>query len=181
LDGESSAHRPLGVVLLHLRVAEEHHQPVPQLLQHVTAEACYGRGGLFEIGIDEIPPILGVKPRREVCRSDEIAKHQRDRTTFRVPASGKGRWGGSRGRVGFGWRSAFLRRGTRLSLGEAGDRSQKPLAIAERHADLHELAIRQIGQHVHIDHMFAEDCLVPLETETAKPLADAHSRAAHPS
>jgi hypothetical protein len=66
---------------------------------------------------DQIAPILGIEPRREAHRVDEIAEHHDDRTTFRVPACAKGHW--SRGPVGFGWRSAFLRRGTRLYLGEA--------------------------------------------------------------
>jgi hypothetical protein len=37
LDGERGAHRPLGVVLLRLRIAEENHQPIAKLLQHMAA------------------------------------------------------------------------------------------------------------------------------------------------
>ena len=38
LDRERRAHRALGVVLLRLRIAEEGHQPVAELLQHMAAE-----------------------------------------------------------------------------------------------------------------------------------------------
>jgi hypothetical protein len=41
LDGERGAHRPLGVVLLRPRVAEEGHQAVAELLQNVTAEPVH--------------------------------------------------------------------------------------------------------------------------------------------
>jgi hypothetical protein len=36
-------------------------------------------------------------------------------------------------------------------------RSQKPLAIVERDANLRGHAVRRIGQHVYIDRIFAKD------------------------
>ena len=41
VNGERRAHRAFGVVLLRLRVAEERHQAVPEVLQHVAAEVCH--------------------------------------------------------------------------------------------------------------------------------------------
>ena len=38
LDGERGPHGALGVVLLRQRVAEERHQPVAELLQHMAAK-----------------------------------------------------------------------------------------------------------------------------------------------
>ena len=38
LDRERGPHRALGVVLLRLRIAEERHQPVAELLQDMAAE-----------------------------------------------------------------------------------------------------------------------------------------------
>ena len=38
LDGERRAHGALGVVLLRLRIAEQRHQPVAELLQHMAAK-----------------------------------------------------------------------------------------------------------------------------------------------
>ena len=43
LDGERGAHRALGVVLLRLRIAEQGHQPVAELLQHMAAEPRHRR------------------------------------------------------------------------------------------------------------------------------------------
>ena len=75
LDGERGAHRALGVVLLRVRIAEQRHQPVAELLQHMAAEPRHRRGGLVEIGADEVAPVLRVEPRREARSS------RRDRRT----------------------------------------------------------------------------------------------------
>ncbi len=82
LDRERRAHGALGVVLLRLRIAEERHQPVAELLQHMTAKIGHRRRSLVEIGVDEVAPVLGVQLRGEARRADEIAEHHRDRPTF---------------------------------------------------------------------------------------------------
>ena len=64
LDGERGAHRALGVVLLRLRIAEEGHQPVAELLQDMAAETRHRGGGRVEIGADQVAPVLGVQPSR---------------------------------------------------------------------------------------------------------------------
>ena len=87
LDRERSAHCTLGVVLLRLRIAEQSHQPVAELLQHMTAKIGHRSRSLVEIGIDEVAPVFGVQLRRDACRADEIAKHHCDR-----PALGGRRW-----------------------------------------------------------------------------------------
>ena len=46
---------------LRLRVAEQRHQPVAELFQHVAAEPGYRRRSLVEIGVDEVAPVLGVE------------------------------------------------------------------------------------------------------------------------
>ena len=61
LDGERGAHRALGVVLLCLRIAEEGHQAVAELLQDMAAETRHRSGGRVEIGVDKVAPILGVE------------------------------------------------------------------------------------------------------------------------
>ena len=60
LDREGGAHRALGVVLLCLRIAEERHQPVAELLQHMPAERSHRLRGFVEICAYEVAPILGV-------------------------------------------------------------------------------------------------------------------------
>ena len=86
LDGERRPHGALGVVLLRLRIAEQGHQPVAELLQDMAAETRHRGGGLVEIGADQVAPVLGVKPRRKVGRADEIAEHHRDRPPFGLGA-----------------------------------------------------------------------------------------------
>jgi hypothetical protein len=60
LYGERGAHAAFGVVLLRMRVAKEGHQPVTELLQHMAAEPRHRGGGLVEVGVDEVAPVLGV-------------------------------------------------------------------------------------------------------------------------
>ena len=82
LDRERGAHRALGVVLLRLRIAEQRHQPVAELLQHMAAKIGHRRRSLVEIGVDEVAPVLGVELRGEARRADEIAEHHRDRAAL---------------------------------------------------------------------------------------------------
>ena len=82
LDRKRRAHGALGVVLLCLRIAEQGHQPVAELLQHMPAKLGHRSRSLVEIGIDEVAPVFGVELRGEACRADEVAKHYRDRAAF---------------------------------------------------------------------------------------------------
>ena len=82
LDRERGAHGALGVVLLRVRIAEQRHQPVAELFQHMAAEPGHRRGRLVEIGPDEIAPVLGVELCGETCRADEIAEHDCDRAAL---------------------------------------------------------------------------------------------------
>ena len=82
LDRERRAHRALSVVLLRVRIAEQRHQPVAELLQHMTAKIGHRRRGLVEIGVDEVAPVLGVELRGQACRADEIAEHHGDRAAL---------------------------------------------------------------------------------------------------
>jgi hypothetical protein len=82
LDRQRSSHRPLGVVLLRLRIAEERHQPVAQPLKDMAAEPGHGACGFIEISVHEVAPVFGVKLRGETGRPDEIAKHHGDRATL---------------------------------------------------------------------------------------------------
>ena len=82
LDRKRRPHGALGVVFLRMRVAEERHQPVAELLQNVAAKSGHSLRRFIEIGVDEVAPILGVKFRGKACRADKIAKHDRDRATL---------------------------------------------------------------------------------------------------
>jgi hypothetical protein len=82
LDRERGAHCALSVVLLRVRIAEQRHQPVTELFQHMSAEPGYRRRRLVEIGVDECAPILGVELGGETRRADEIAEHDCDRAAL---------------------------------------------------------------------------------------------------
>ena len=82
LDGERGPHGALGVVLLRLRVAEERHQPVAELLQHMAAKSGHRLRRFVEIGVDEVAPVLGVELRGKARRADKIAEHHRDRAAL---------------------------------------------------------------------------------------------------
>ena len=123
LDRERGAHGALGVVLLRLRIAEQGHQPVAELLQHMAAETRHRRRGLVEIGADQIAPVLRVEPRRETRRADEIAEHHRDRAALRRNLKTLGRRG-----LGRGGRRVRRRRWAR----QGGDCGEQPAPIADR-------------------------------------------------
>ena len=61
LDRKCGAHRALGVVLLRVRIAEQRHQPVAELFQHVAAKPGHRRRSFIEIGVDEAAPVLSVE------------------------------------------------------------------------------------------------------------------------
>ena len=82
LDGERGPHGALGVVLLRLRIAEQRHQPVAELLQHMAAKIGHRRRSFVEIGVDEVAPVFGVELRGKARRADKIAEHHRDRAAL---------------------------------------------------------------------------------------------------
>ena len=57
-----------------------------------------------------------------------------------------------------------------------GDRLQQAFTVAERQSEFFEVAISQIGEHVHVDLVVTEIRLVLTEAEIAKPPADIHGR-----
>ena len=88
LDRQRRPHSALGVILLGLRIAEEGHQAITELLQHMAAKPGHRCRSFIEIGAHEIAPVLGVELGGELRRADEIAEHYCDRTTLGV-------WAGS--------------------------------------------------------------------------------------
>ena len=56
-------------------------------------------------------------------------------------------------------------------------RPQQSSAVAERDAEVLQVAIGEIGEHVEIDPAFSKAFLVSTEFETTEPHADIHDRA----
>ena len=171
LDGQGGAHSALGVVFLGLRVAKKGHQPVAEFPQHVAAKPRHGVRRLVEIGIEDIAPVFHVEPRGEAGRTDQIAEHHRDRAAL-----------GIQGAKVCGAEAGAAATSRRLGSAPFGRHTrcyglQQSFAVAERDAELFEVAVSEIGEHVHIDLVVAKLLPVLTEAKSAQPFADIHSRA----
>jgi Cupin superfamily (DUF985) len=77
-------HRPLGVVLMRLRVAEIHQHAVAHVLRHEPAEAANGLRDAFLIGRNDLAQVLWVHAGGERCRTHEVREHDRDLAALRL-------------------------------------------------------------------------------------------------
>ena len=84
-ERKAGAHRPLGIVLVRLRVAEIDQHAVAHVLGDKAVEAADRLGDAAVIGADHLAQVLGIEPRRERRRADEVAEHHRQ-----LPALGRG-------------------------------------------------------------------------------------------
>ena len=80
-------HRPLGVVLVGLRIAEIDEHAVAHVFGDEPAEAAHGLGDAFLIGRNDLAQVLGVHAGGERGRADEVGEHHRD-----LAALGVGAW-----------------------------------------------------------------------------------------
>ena len=77
------AHRPLGVVLMRLRVAEIDQHAVAHVPGDKAVEPGDHLGDRAVIRGDDLAQILGIEPRRERGRADQVAEHHRQLPAFR--------------------------------------------------------------------------------------------------
>ncbi len=120
---EAGAHRPLGIVLMRLRIAEINEHAVAHVFGDKAGEPPDRFGDATVIGADDLAQVLGIKARRQRRRTDQIAKHHRQ-----LPALGLG--GSRRTRAG------RRRHGGRNRHAEGGNRVQQLAPVADRgHAD----------------------------------------------
>ena len=160
LDRERRAHRALAVVLLRLGIAEQRHQPVAELLQHMAAERGHGGRGGVEVTPHQIAPVLGIELRREARRADEVAEHHRDRTALGVLAGRRG-WRRGLRRWWFGGQ----RRGRREQLAPMPQRSD---------ADFLQVRVGERRRESEVDVVVGERLGVLPEIEPLQPIGDAH-------
>jgi len=156
-DGEPRPHRPFGVVLMRLRIAEIDQHPVTHVLGDKAGAPGDGLGNAAVVGADQLPQILRIKPRRQRRRADEIAKHHRQLAAFGIGGSqcinGRRRYssGGHRG-------------------AERSDSVEDSAAVADRHdAELTQILGRQPPQHLPVNVVLAERGRVLFEPEAAQP------------
>jgi hypothetical protein len=108
-------------------------------------------GGVVEIGLDEVAPVLGVERGRKAGRPDQIAEHNGDGSPLRfVPHTRRGDSG----------RHHLQRR-------QARDRLEDALAVTERQAELFEVVLGQLGNDVHVDQVVAKSGLMPFKSQTS--------------
>jgi hypothetical protein len=76
----------LGIVLMRPRVTEINEHAIAHVLGDRAVEPGDDLGDRTVIGGDDLAQILGIEPRRECRRADQVAEHQRQ-----LPALGRGR------------------------------------------------------------------------------------------
>jgi hypothetical protein len=76
-DLAARPHRPLGVVLVGLRVAEVDQQPIAQVLGHLALAARDRLRGARVVGLHDPAVGLGGDPLRQRARADQIAEQDR--------------------------------------------------------------------------------------------------------
>ena len=118
-------YRPLGVILVGLRIAEVDQHAIAHVLRYEPAEALHGLGDALLIGGNDLAQVLRVHARRERRRTDEVREHHRDLAAL----------GGVLRRVGRRSRDGGLRSAV-LAAGEFGYRAQQLTPMTERHPDV---------------------------------------------
>jgi hypothetical protein len=76
-DAQSRPDRPLGIVFMRSRVTEIDQNPVAHVFGDKAIEASDDIGDGAVISGNNLAQILGVEPRRELGRTDQIAEHHR--------------------------------------------------------------------------------------------------------
>ena len=123
------------------------------------------------IGADDLPHVLGIEPRRQRGRADEIAEHHRELAA--LGGVQRARRGRRRSRNGDCRRAL-------LHGFEIGNRAQQLAAMAEQEAQLLQILIRQIGEDAEIDPVLAKRLRVLLQTDPAEPTVDVQVQSFRP-
>jgi hypothetical protein len=133
--------------------AEEIHQlAVTHQFRDMAVEARHRRrDGALERA-DQFAHVFGIEPRRQRRRADRIAEHHRQLTAL-----------SQIGRHARGDRARSRRR--LLRCAQSRNRLEESFAVAQRHAKLTEVALRQPGQNFGVDFALTEGGLILTETE----------------
>jgi hypothetical protein len=90
-DPESGAHCPRCVVLVSLGIAEVDEQPVTHVPGDGPPEVPNRPVGDVLIGAQNVPQLLGIEPRSELGRPDQVAEHHGDLPALSLlPGRGRG-------------------------------------------------------------------------------------------
>ena len=153
------SHRPLGVVLMRLRVAEIDQYAVAHVPGDKTIALGDFCGDSAVIRGDDLAQILGIKLRGECGRADQVAEHHGE-----LPAL--------RGRVTRGG----LRCGNNLAAQHGDCRQQFAPMPDEADAEVLEVVGGQLRQYRDVDRVFAKRLFVFLHAEAVEPGCNVHAR-----
>ena len=78
------AHRPLGIVLMGLRIAEIGEHAVAHIFGDETTGLGDDLGATSVIGADDLLQVFWVEPSREGCRAHKIGEHHRELAALRA-------------------------------------------------------------------------------------------------
>ena len=75
-DRQAGAHRPLGIVLMRFAASRNRSStPSPMYLAMKPSKLADRRRRQRVVGADDLAQILGIEPRRQRGRADQIAEH----------------------------------------------------------------------------------------------------------
>ena len=152
-----------GVMLDGLGIAEIGQYPVANVPGDETAGTGDEIGAAAVVRADDLAHVLGVEPRRERGRANEVAEHDRELTALGGVQQARRGWS----RCGCGTCRCAL-----LNSFEIGNRAQQLTAMAEQDAQLLQILIRQIGEDAEIDPVLAKRLRVLIQTDPAEPTID---------
>ena len=161
---QSRSYRPLGLIFMRHRPAEVRQHAVAHVLGDVAVPAPDHPGATILIRADHPAHVLGIEPRRERGRADQIDEHH-----GQLPPLGAGGWRRWNCLIGIGvcWgpgRLKFL------------DRLQQQPAVAEGEAEFLQVGIRELRQDAGHDVIVAERVRVALEAQLPQPIPDVQDR-----
>jgi hypothetical protein len=154
--------RPLGIVLMGLRIAKVHEDAVAQILCHEPIEAVHNLGDAFVIGRNNLAQVLWVHAGGERRRTDKVREHHRDLLALRGVC---------------GWASG---RDGRCETGRLCTQSKRTNGFQEletsttRKTHLAKMILREIVQDVGVDRILAEYRLVLCEAKAPQPTSEVH-------
>jgi hypothetical protein len=155
------SHRPLGVVLMRLRVAEIHQDAVVHVPGDKTAGSRDHFGDSAVIRGDDLAQILGIESRRECSRADQITKHH-----GQLPAFGNGVIRDFPGLCP--WLLGIV-------IAQRGDcREQLATMTDEVDSEISKVVGRQLRQHRGVYGIVTKRLLVLFETQAPEPRRYVH-------
>ena len=148
--------RPLGIVLMRLRVAEIDQNAIAHVLGDKAIEAPDGIRDGAVICADDLAQILGIEPRRQRHRADQIAEHDGELSAFGFAGGG--------------------RRRACCCGAEGSDRVEQPPAMPDQgDAEILQILGRQAWQDPLVDLVLAEDRHIALKAQILQPRRYVHA------